>query len=245
MLKPGLKRAVQIVGTLALVALAVIAYRRTDWSKGFTPDGIMTLIAGVLAFAAVQWQMWDHRRTSRQEQGNHKRAIAKALLFEVDDFYSNHLMGVYDRYRGFDGSIEKLPGVTGMDRRPFAAYDGNTASLGAFSDEVVRSVVVFYDTARRHLSINRDYKELLREYQYGHHSPEAGQEARQLFFFVRGGIPRLTRLSYEACMKLARLSDVPFRKDVVTVAGEDPEQLARDEEAEVKKWREHESRLHN
>lgn len=245
MLKRWLKRILGIVGTLALVALVVIVYRRTDWRKGFTPDGIMTLIAGVLAFAAVQWQMWHQRRTSRQEQENHKRAIAKALLFEVDDFYSNNLRGVYDHYRSFDGAIEKLPGVTGMDRRPFAVYDGNTASLGILSDEVVRSVVVFYDTARRHLSINRDFKELLREYQYGTHSPEAGQEASQLFFYVRGSIPRLTRLSYEACMKLARLSDVPFRKDVVTVAGEDLERLAKDEEAEANKCRVHESRLHN
>jgi len=210
-----------------------------------TLDGLMTLIAGLIAFAAVQLQMWHQRRASRQEQENHKRAVAKALLFEVDDFYSNHLRGVYDHFRSFDGAIEKLPGVTGMAPRPFAVYDGNTESLGTLPDEVVRSVVVFYDTARRHLSMNRDYRELLREYQYGTHSPEAGQEASQLFFYVRGSIPGLTRLSYEACMKLARLSYVPFRKDVVSVAGEDPQRLAKDEEAEANRCKAHESRPRN
>ena len=227
-----------------------------DISWAFSGDGILAFAGGALALLGVWWsshqsiknlekQLEAERKVRAEETERQKRAVAKALLFEVDDFYSNHLMGVYDRYRSFDGSIEKLPGVTGMDRRPFAVYDGNTASLGAFSDEVVRSVVVFYDTARRHLSINRDYKELLREYQYGHHSPEAGQEARQLFFYVRGSIPRLTRLSYEACMKLACLSGVPFRKDVVSVAGEDLQRLAKDEEAEANKYRQQESRLHN
>ena len=221
-----------------------------------TLDGLMTLVAGIIAFSAViiqirssskqvQDQVKAQREAEREEQERQKRAIAKALLFEVDDFYSNHLKGAYDHYRSFDIATGKLPGVTGMDHQPFAVYNGNTASLGIFSDEVVRSVVVFYDTARRHLSINRDFKEMLREYQYGSHSPEAGQEARQLFFYVRGSIPRLTRLSYEACMKLAHLSGVHFRKDTVSVAGEDAERLAKDEETEASRNRGRESPNHN
>jgi hypothetical protein len=182
-------------------------------------------------------QMNAQRNAEQEEAERHKRAIAKALLFEVDDFYSNHLRAVYDHYRNFDGKIEKLPGVVGVDIRMFAVYNGNTPLMGVLSDEVVKSVVAFYDTARLHLLIVRDYKDLLREYLYGTHSPEAGQEALQLFFYVRASVPRLTRLSYETCMKLARFSDVPFRKDIVTVAGEDAERIARDEKEEAGRHR--------
>jgi len=221
-----------------------------------TLDGLMTLVAGIIAFSAViiqirssskqvQDQVKAQREAEREEQERQKRAIAKALLFEVDDFYSNHLRGVYDHYRTFDGAMERLPGVTGMDIRSFAVYNGNTALLGILSDELVKSVVVFYDTARFHLLMVRDYKELLREYQYSTRSPEAGQEALQVFSYVKASVPRLTRLSYETCMKLARLSDVPFRKDTVTVAGEDAERLARDEEAEASRQRDRGSPNHN
>jgi len=215
-----------------------------DVNWAFTGDGILAFAGGALALFGVwgsnhqsiknlEKQLESERNADAGEADTRKRAVAKALLFEVDDFYSNHLRGVYDHYRDFDGAIEKLPGVTGMGPRPFAVYDGNTSSLGALSDAVVKSVVAFYDTARRHLPLNRDYKGLLREYHYGKRSPEAGQEAKQLFFYVRGSVPRLTRLAYDACMKLARLSGVPFQKDVVIVAGEDPERLAKDEETEA------------
>jgi Mg2+ and Co2+ transporter CorA len=221
-----------------------------------TLDGLMTIVAGIIAFVAViiqirsssrqvRDQIQAQREAEQEDKERQKRAVAKALLFEIDDFYLNHLRGVDDHYRNFDGAMEKLPGVTGMDIRPFAVYDGSTPSLGTLSDEVVKSVVVLYDTARFHLLTVRDYKEMLREYQYGSHSPEAGQEARQLFFYVRASIPRLTRLSYETCMKLACLSNVPFRKDIVNVAGEDTGRLARDEDTEAGRHRDHGSPIHN
>ena len=250
-MKPGPWRdiTVGVIVAFALLVMLICFHRGTELGKGLSVDGYAlvgtTLFAAALGFGAVMLQLRDQHRSAEAGRGAQRRAIAKALLFEVDDFYSNNLKGVYDHYRDFDGKMEHLPGVTGTDFRALPVYEGSTASLGILPDEVVKSVVVFYDTARRHLSIARDYRELLREYLYGSHSPEAGQEALQLFSYVTGSIPPLTSLCYEACMRLAGFSGVPFRKDVLTVAGEDREKLLRDEQAEAKKHAEHRPPLHN
>lgn len=242
--------AVVVVVSIVLSVGLTVLHRYTELGRHLSVDGLAmigtTLVAAAAGFLAILYQvrsssrqlreqMADQRLASAAEAERQKRAIAQALLFEVDDFYSNHLKGVYEHYRDFDGTMERLPGVTGMDIRPFAVYDGNTPLLGILSDDVVKSVVVFYDTARFHLLMVRDYKELLREFQYGTRSPEAEQEARQLFRYVRASVPRLTRLSYDTCMKLALLCDVPFRQDNVTIAGEDTERLSKDEESEASK----------
>ena len=98
MLKPWLKRTLQIVGTLALVALLILVYRGTDWRKRFTPDGDLTLVAAAIAFIAViiqirssskqvQDQIKAQRDAEREEQERQKRAVATAILFEIDLIY--------------------------------------------------------------------------------------------------------------------------------------------------------------
>lgn len=237
-----------VVACIAIALGLPVFHRCTKLGRSLSVDGLAmigtTLIAAAAGFLAILYQvgsgsrqlreqMADQHQASDAELDRQRRAIAKALMFEVDDFYCNHLRYVYDHYRKFDGAIEQLPGVTGMDIRPFAVYDGNTPLLGLLTDDVVRSVVVFYDTARFHLLMVRDYKDLLREYQYGTRLPMAGEEARQVFYYVRGSVPRLTRLAYEACRKLARVTEVPFQKDIVTVAGEDTNLLKKNEEVEA------------
>jgi hypothetical protein len=137
MLKPWLKRILQIVATLALVVLVVIVYRRTDWCKGFTPDGIMTLIAGVLAFAAVQWQMWDQR--SRQ-----KRAVASAILFEIDATYRYLLREVSKWLKLIDPESVDLRSVAIKSFvARFPILDANAGKIGDLGERTVPSVVRF------------------------------------------------------------------------------------------------------
>ena len=122
MLKPWLNRILQIVGTLALVALAVIVYRRTDWSKGLTPDGAMTLVAAAIAFIAVIWQIRSsskqvqeqiraQRDAERKERERQRKAVATAILFEIDGFYAGYLRQPRDFLAGKDIENVGLPAV--------------------------------------------------------------------------------------------------------------------------------------
>jgi hypothetical protein len=141
MSKLWLKRILQIVGTLGLLALVAIVYRRTDWCKGFTPDGIMTLIAGVLAFAAVQCQMWDQRRTSRQEQDRQNRAVATAILLEIDQV--NRLMS--DQVHADDFNIRYL-----IPPNRFVVFEANAGYLGSLGSDLAQAIVRFYGEAGRY-----------------------------------------------------------------------------------------------
>src|SRR5271157_2399405 len=133
MLKPWLKKTLQIVGTLALVALVVIVYRRTDWSKGITPDGSMTLIAGVIAFIAViiqiissskqvQDQVKAQRDAERGEQVRQRKGVAIGLLFEIDGFYRSYLRDPRKVFDRIDVSKDNLPGVRSVGENPFPVY---------------------------------------------------------------------------------------------------------------------------
>ena len=149
------------MGALALVALVVIVCGRTDWSKGFTPDGIMTLIAGALAFAAVQWQMWHQRRTSRQEQENHKRAVAAALLSEIDCFYASHLdrrNELFEFWERTDTDRQSIEVFQTLAGKPFAVYESLAGELGGLDAVVARGIVVTYGLMGAFLEMLKRYE---------------------------------------------------------------------------------------
>jgi hypothetical protein len=156
MLKPWLKRILQIVGTLALAALLVVVYRRTDWSKGFTPDGVMTLVAGIIAFVAiiiqirssskqVQNQIKAQREAEHGERQRQKRALAAALTAEIDDFYWFFLKGLWEHRTIICGpaalSMKPAAELGPVPSTAFQVYKSTAGQLGLLSAQTVRSVV--------------------------------------------------------------------------------------------------------
>ncbi len=221
MLKPWRSRIIQIAGTLALVALTVIVYRRTDWSKGFTPDGIMTLIAGVLAFAAVQWQMWDQRESLRQEQMRQSRAVAKAVLFEINNFYCYYVRDVQAFLKGQDVLSCKMLGIKSIPSDAFPIYRGNAITVGVLEDDMVGNIVGFYSTAEAYLSILRDYRiESERYYQQGG-DKVAEEKARTFLGQVKSTGPEITKLIHVLSEELCKVASVQFRAPIIAVAAED------------------------
>jgi len=158
MSKLWLKRILQVAGTVALLALMVGVYRRTDWSKGFSPDGALTLVAGVIAFIAVviqirssskqvENQIKAQRDSDREEQERQKKAVAAALLSEIDCFY---LAGLSERsklYESWEGrgsdpkSFEVFYTVVG---KSFVVYESLADKLGGFDSTITRSIVLTY-----------------------------------------------------------------------------------------------------
>jgi hypothetical protein len=233
MLKPWLKRTLQIVGTLALVAFVVIVYRKTDWCKGFTPDGIMTLIAGVLAFAAVQWQMWDQRRTLRQEQERQNRAVATAILFEIDSFYAVYLRQPRDFLAGKDIEKDELPRFTLIGPNPFPVYRGNTGKIGELLVECVHALVGFFQQADSILSNLSDYSSTLERQRRMRFEASTRRTldntldlkmeeslARKQLGRIKGVLPEAIKAAYLVCHVLCQFADVPFEYPTVTVAAE-------------------------
>jgi hypothetical protein len=233
MLKPWLKKTLQIVGTLALVALVVVVYRRTDWHKGFTPDGVMTLIAGVLAFAAVQWQIWDQRRAAHREQDRQKRAVATALLFEIDGFYRSYLRDPRKFWAHIDPKKDALPGVRSVGENPFPVYGGNASKIGELENYNVQGIVHFYGEANSYLSMLRDYRNALEAISYLATSLSITQrssegppwlvregEARAHLSRLKQAVPELIKFAWLVCYYLCRDTGTEFKFPTIGVAAE-------------------------
>jgi hypothetical protein len=169
MLKPWSRRILQIAGAVALVALVVTVYRSTDWGKGFTPDGAMTLIAGVIAFIAViiqiasstkqvQDQIRAQRDAEREERERQKRAVATAILYEIDSFCMIELDHVDKNLASWDAASNNLPSAAGLRTNISDIYKGISALLGSLSAKSVSAVVKFYSMVGAYEGLWRDYQ---------------------------------------------------------------------------------------
>jgi hypothetical protein len=57
------------------------------FNRTLTLDGVRTLLAGILAFAAVQSQMWMQRKARRNETDCLRNSGPTAILFEIELIY--------------------------------------------------------------------------------------------------------------------------------------------------------------
>jgi hypothetical protein len=176
MSKLWLKRILQVAGTLALIALVVGVYRRTDWSNGFTPDGALTLVAGVIAFIAVVIQIRSSSKqvenqikaqhdSEREEQERQKRAVATAIAFEIDSIYRGFIRDVEALFKaaGAGANFEKDLMGKRLEEFPFTVYEGCSPLLGGLPPPLVQGIVHLYGGIAVYLmTINELYAALQR-----------------------------------------------------------------------------------
>lgn len=219
MSKPWLKRILQIVGTLALMAVTVIVYRRTDWGKGFTPDGVMTLVAGVIAFIAVimqirssseqvQDQIKAQRDAEREERERQKRSIATALLYEIDSFYRIELDLVEKNLANWDVAGNSVPTAAGLRTNISEIYKGVSPLLGSLNAKSVSAIVKFYSMAGTYEGVWRDYQNLL-DMIWGPANPALdpqylANEAKTRLKSIRNLIPELKTLAENVTNSVAQ-----------------------------------------
>jgi hypothetical protein len=240
MSKPWLSRILQIAGMLALIALTVIVYRRTDWCKGFTPDGVMTLIAGLIAFAAViiqirsssgqlRDQIRAQRDAEREEQERQRRIVARALLFEIDGLYRWLLRDVRDFLRGVNAKTETLSGLEAkpVGASPFVVFDANAARVGELEEPLVENVVRFYMGARACLYAIERYDGARTRYMAGA-TTENEDLARQWLENVQKGIPPLILIAYKVSRDLCEALSIKFEAPRIAVAAENMDALRQE-----------------
>src|SRR5258707_12833388 len=101
-----------------------------------TLDGVMTLFAGMLAFLAVQWQLWQERHTRARRESEENKAIALGLLCEIDGFYTHCLKDLKQMFATDDiENIRLSPLAT-----EFHIYHGNAHRLGFLGKEELEVV---------------------------------------------------------------------------------------------------------
>ncbi len=129
----------------------------------FTGDGLLALAGGTLAFLAVmiqtrsasrglQKQLDTEKQARRDEQTRQEQAVAKALLYEIDDFYKHYIGGPPKYFEALDPSVAPLVPLKIIGPKTFVLYAATASKLGCLDDGVVEKVIRFYDAAESYQS---------------------------------------------------------------------------------------------
>jgi hypothetical protein len=215
-----------------------------DWGPTFEGvaalvGALATLTAGVLAFLIVrkqiksssgdlQKQLDADKRARQEEQERQKKAVATAILFEIDDFYRYHLRGAHGRLEESASKGELLE-VVRIPPSMFAVYRGNTPRLGELPDEVAEVVVHFYSKAEQFFALREDYRAERERHAEPADHPDNRKE-RTLFGHLRDSLLGLTRAAYIACERLCSFTGVDFKAPRIAIAAEDIVALNRETE---------------
>ena len=124
-----------------------------------TLDGLMTLIAGLMAFAAViiqirsssrqvREQITSQRDAEREEQDRQSRAVAAAILFEIDNVYRL----IFDQVNADDFNLRYL-----IPPNRFVVFEANAGYLGSLGNDLAQAIVRFYGVAARHFLTSQQY----------------------------------------------------------------------------------------
>jgi hypothetical protein len=221
------------------MTFATLSNLRMQFEAKLTLDGLMTLLAGIIAFAAViiqirssskqlHDQMKAQRDAKEEEQGGQKKAVATAIIFEIDDFYRYHLKGVYG-YLEETARKGELIEVVRVPPSLFAVYRGNTPRLGQLPDKVVEVVIHFYSKADKFFALIEDYM-AERERQIEPTSHPDNRKERTLFGHLSDSLPGLTRAAYIAVEQLCGFTGVKFKSPCIGIAGEEITFLNRETE---------------
>jgi hypothetical protein len=178
-----------------------------------TLDGLMTLLAGGIAFIAVllqirssrqavERQIYEEKGTRAREEEGRRQAVAKALLFEIANFYGYYRVYVRPHLDQKDPEACVPPSLIAPGSDFFAVYRGNAGHLGAFEQVLVEKVVKFYGLAELLLTNIREYTwSLAREFEL-RGSAQPGSAPRRLLKQIQNVMYATDSAGIEAMQKL-------------------------------------------
>jgi hypothetical protein len=202
-----------------------------------TLDGIMTLAAGVIAYVAavrqmrladrgLKQQLQAEKKGRLQEDEERQRAVAVAMLFELDNFYRAYVRGLAKEIPGSPkeangpAHLESLllPPLRKIPSDPFPMYKANGSSVGKLPPNLTAVVVHAYSAAQWVLDRVIDYQ-LARK-----GSLERGN-AGPYFAFARRSLEEMRDIYSgaeitlgEAMRALCSFGEIPFQAPLIAIA---------------------------
>jgi len=121
---------------LALFVGLVVFHRCFELGRSLSNDYYAmigaTLLAAVLGFGAIWHPTRSSYRTADEERKQQRRAVAAAILFEIDAAYQRFLKPLRDAVASIDPGgvdIEHLS-LGSREENPFVVLNGNTSKIG-------------------------------------------------------------------------------------------------------------------
>ena len=165
--------AVPVVG-IVLCAGLIGFHRYTHLGRSLSVDGLAmvgtTLVAAAIGFLAIVYQvrsssrqlreqMADQHQASAEELERQERAIARAIRYEIDNFYVMELDLVENNLANWHAGNDNLPTAAGLRTNISEIYKAVSPILGSLNARSVSAIVKFY-------SMVGSYEGLWRDYQY-------------------------------------------------------------------------------
>jgi hypothetical protein len=186
-----------------------------------TLDGIMTLSAGVIAFVAVvlqirstrkqiELQLEAEKKARALEFERQKQVVARALLFEIVNFYRyycGHLRPLSDQV-DVDECAPPLLSAPNSDF--FGVYRGSASHLGAFEPKIVEKVVKSCGLSAWLLSSIRDYTRSMDQELERQPNIMPGSAPRKLLKQIKNLMYETDAVAVDAMQELCKVADVPF-----------------------------------
>ncbi len=209
-----------------------------------TWDGLLTFITGILAFLAgllaflgirsqichadrgLQLQLDAEKRSREDDASSQRRAVATALLFELDNFYRGYVRGMAGEIGSLPGQVDgrhyvvtpDLPPFRKVPSAPFPVYGANAASVGSLPSDLTAHVLRAYSGAQWILDRVADYQ-LAREQSFEH-----GNQA-PYFTFARKSLEELVPIYHgaegtlsTAMKELCNFAGVTFGAPLIAIA---------------------------
>jgi hypothetical protein len=192
---------------------------RIDWT--LTADAVATLIAGVVAFVAVivqirsssnsvSAQIEAEKKAQWEEESRRRQAVARALLFEVVNFYRYYQKQIRSQLDAGKSLGVQVPTLSAPAVGSFAVYHGNAGKLGDFDSATVESVVSFYVAAQWFVSTIESYQtNLYRELEL-YTSLQPASAPVTLLARLRDDMPHLEQAALTACRNLCKVAAIEY-----------------------------------
>jgi len=200
-----------------------------------TLDGLLTFVGGLLAFIVI-WRQTRHadqglakqleaeRTAQLEDTARRRRAVAKALIFEIDNFYRIYLSGPYKALKDVDPNsceVSRLPALKTPSENPFPVYKSNADSIGDLDEREVRNIVRYFGEADSYIRTLREYRlwydKLVLE---GSTYAPVNQAARAYLTQMKNVGPEMIGLTFVVLKGLCRMGGVAFSPSIIAVAEE-------------------------
>jgi hypothetical protein len=175
-------------------------------------EGVIGVV-GVILGVVLGWGLSLIQRS--YDERKQRRAVAKALMFEIVAFYRYYYRDLRPILKDIDPESCLPPTISGPSAEFFAVYRANANTLGSFDDAVVEHVVRFYGLAEWLLSIIPEYGMALAHELQEVHSVAPNSAPRRLLKQIQKTMFEADTAAVEAGRKLAAVSSVksdPFAK---------------------------------
>lgn len=204
-----------------LIALAVLLLGVTGvlrlywggfvWKSGLSNDAIVVLFVGLIAFLAVMIQIEEDRIRRFEDQERENKALATAILFEIDSIYRGFVREVEALFKkvGPDANFERDLMAKRIEKFPFAVYEGCAPLLGRLLPQMVEGIVHLYGGVAIYLmNLNELYAAVERAQSAScgdHRRTEVDHWVQQ----VRNQVEPLRILAAEVSERLCEFAEIP------------------------------------